>query len=640
VDPTPGISLEGVADRTDSSLVAQRAVASADGSQPGLVARLTGGDRQRWLGALGITLVVLLPLIVTAAVLAGDQWRPVLDLAQTEMRVRDVWSSDPPLTGLAGRIGTFGSGGSHPGPLSFWALWPLYQLFGASSWALQAAALGLNAIAITLALWLAYRRGGIPVLLGVAAALALLTRAYGPSLLSEPWNPYMPMMWWFAFMIAVWSVLCDDAPALPIVVFAGSFCMQTHVSYVVLIGGLGVFALGVFAYRWYRERGSSEHGRTTRWGLIAVGLAVVLWTPPVIDELVHSPGNLSILWDHFRHPPDPPIGLGTGLEEFLVQLNPWALVTRLLVVAGETREISGSVVPGILMLGVWAAAAFTAWRLRAQVLTRLNVVVGVALLLGVISASRINGFVWFYLLLWARGIATLMLVTIGWAAALVIGRRIGTAHRAQAARAGRGALIATAVALSALFVVDAARVDIPAERLSDGLGAITGPTADALADRPDDAPYLVTWLPDPLWIGAQGYGLLNELERRGFDVRADQIHRVGATPHRVMPPDDATLEVHVAIGPEIERWRAKPAFEEIAYVDQRTASERREFEELRAEVIAQLAPIDDELVEIVNGNLFVLTFDERVPQAAKDRIQRMGEIGLPMAVFLGPPVTG
>ena len=40
---------------------------------------------------------------------------PLLDLAQTELRVRDVGGSHTPLVGLAGRIQAYGQQGSHPG---------------------------------------------------------------------------------------------------------------------------------------------------------------------------------------------------------------------------------------------------------------------------------------------------------------------------------------------------------------------------------------------------------------------------------------------------------------------------------------------------------------------------------------------
>src|SRR6185503_17993285 len=116
---------------------------------------------------------------VALVALARPRWFPILDLAQTEMRLRDVFSAHPPLIGLPGRIGTFQHQGSHPGPLSFWVLAPFYRLFGSSSWAVQAATASVSAIAVGLALVLARRRGGARLVWGIAAVLAVVTYFYG-----------------------------------------------------------------------------------------------------------------------------------------------------------------------------------------------------------------------------------------------------------------------------------------------------------------------------------------------------------------------------------------------------------------------------------------------------------------------------
>ena len=67
--------------------------------------------------------LLALPLVVALIALRHPRWYPLLDMAQTEIRIRDVASSHPPLIGLAGRIGTYGpDSGSHPGPISFYAI--------------------------------------------------------------------------------------------------------------------------------------------------------------------------------------------------------------------------------------------------------------------------------------------------------------------------------------------------------------------------------------------------------------------------------------------------------------------------------------------------------------------------------------
>ena len=48
--------------------------------------------------------MLVLPLFVAVIGFHKPTWTPVLDLAQTEMRVRDVGTSHTPLIGLPGRI--------------------------------------------------------------------------------------------------------------------------------------------------------------------------------------------------------------------------------------------------------------------------------------------------------------------------------------------------------------------------------------------------------------------------------------------------------------------------------------------------------------------------------------------------------
>src|SRR5207302_957452 len=79
-------------------------------------------------------------------------------------------------------------------------------------------------------------------------------RAYGAFLLTLPWNPYLPVLWWFVFLLGVWSVIADDLAMLPVAVFAGSMCMQTHISYLGLIGGLGGFTIAVLGWNAFKRR--------------------------------------------------------------------------------------------------------------------------------------------------------------------------------------------------------------------------------------------------------------------------------------------------------------------------------------------------------------------------------------------------
>jgi hypothetical protein len=615
------------------------------------VATETGFRSSRRLVVGVLTAVLVLPLVVALVALRSPRWLPLLDLAMTELRVRDVGTGHTPLIGLVGRLSSNGNQGSHPGPISFWSLAPTYRLLGGQSWGLFVGVVVLNTTAIALTLWVAVRRGGAALALGVAAGLAVLVHLYGTQVLTEPWNPYMPVMWWPLALLALWAVLCDDLPMLPVAVVAATFCMQTHISYLGLVGGFAAVAVVVLAVRVRMLRGDRPAlRRLLRWSAIAAALGVVLWLPPIIDQITGDPGNASIVLDHFRQPDEDPIGLGRGAELLAVQLNPWRLLS------GQVA-ISGAMLPGLALLGVWLAAVVVARRLPADdpqraPLVRLHAVVALALVLGLVSASRILGYLWWYLSLWAWTITMLVLVTVIWtavAAAAARRRQAGTNEDGterttgtiRATRVGAGALAAVLVAWTGMFVADAHDAEPTDARVSAMLGELTDAAAAAIdagevSGGGPDGRYLLTWT-DGIHIGAPGFGMLAELERRGYDVGVLESYSPGAVEHRVLPTEDATAELHISLGPDIAVWDEVPGMERLALVDPRTDEERATYERARTVAIDELRRAgEDELVPIVDTAPFMLFFDDRVPEPAKDALAELNEIGQPAAVFVGP----
>jgi hypothetical protein len=637
--------MPNVATRGDQRVEAG-AEAAPDGHDPGPWSWSGIGERRRAAVLLAIVLLLAVPLIVALVALRHPRWYPLLDLAWTEMRLRDVWSAHPPLLGLAGRIGPFGHQGSHPGPISFYALWPFYELFGASSWALEAASVALHVVAIGVMLWIANRRAGLRLVLGLAAVLAVLLRAFGAVLLTQAWNPYLPALWWLVFLLAVWAVLCDDLALLPVAAVAGSFCAQTEVAYLGLCVGLGVVGLAVAGVRTYQRRADrAQVRRFAIWALIAAAVAVVVWLPPVVEQLTTSRGNLSVLFDYFRHPPQSPAGLGQGIKVLLAHLNPVTPFTKALVPTTSHVDVTtGSVIPGSLFLALWAVTAVTAWRWRLRSLLELHIVVALTMLLGAFSISRIFGILWYYLVLWAWGLDVLMLVAVGWTLGVVVGRRLQGATLRRADTAGRVALVGLAVVMTVLFAVEAAGVEFPTPRLSRTLGAVVDPTVRALERQPGPGggrhgTYLVTF-GDPASLGAQGFGLMNELERRGFHIGALDLYRGPVTPHRVLSPQQASAIVHLSIGPDIAYWRAKPEVEQVAYYDPRSPKERAEFDRIHSRVVSELNAAGlSRLVPGVDGDLFATTLDPRLPPDARRGLSRLADLGLPAAVFIAPPTV-
>lgn len=134
------------------------------------------------------------PLVLAAIWLAWKPWAPTLDMAMTELRVRDVGTTQTPLIGLPGRIGNFPDQGSHPGPWSFYLVAPFYWVSGRRAWGLEFASAMLNAVALGVAVWLGHRLHRAKGVVLVAAIGAVAVRGYGLSVLTHPWNPYFPVL--------------------------------------------------------------------------------------------------------------------------------------------------------------------------------------------------------------------------------------------------------------------------------------------------------------------------------------------------------------------------------------------------------------------------------------------------------------
>jgi hypothetical protein len=512
-------------------------------------------------------------------------------------------------------------------------MWPFYVAAGSSSWAMEVAGVCLHLTAVAGILWVAKRRGGTLLVLAFGALVAVLVNLYGPELMTQPWNPYLPLMWWVLFLVAAWSVLCDDWAMLPVAVFAGSFCAQTHIPYAGPVAIVGLVAYGGMLYQALRHRADPAiRSSALRWSIGAGALLVVLWLPPVIQQLTGSDGNLSLIWNTFTNPDSPPIGVGNGASLLLVHLNPWRLVF-----AQDTTK--GSILPGLLLFVAWLAAVWLAWRVRHRLLLMLDLVIGVALLVAVENMSQIFGYVWYYLVLWAWALNGLMLLTIGWTIATLLRRWAGLPSVAP--RVLGAALLGVAIAFTAVFAVAAGDTVQPDTRPTEILAKLAPPTVAAV--RAGNLPgtgrngrYMVTFT-DTVDPGSVAEGLVLELDRRGFDVGVPE--RAVILADRSMKPGQATAVVHVATGADnIAHWRAKPGATEIASFDPRTPAQQQEYLRLRARAIRSLDADGRHSIAVdLDQHLFAAIYQPATPTSLKPVLERMLALGQPVAVFIGPP---
>jgi uncharacterized membrane protein len=238
----------------------------------------------------------------------------------------------------------------------------------------------------------------------------------------------------------------------------------------------------------------------------------------------------------------------------------------------------------------------------------------------------------------------LLVVSVLWTVVVAVRGRLA-ATRPE--RAGRPRLVLVTVAAivgvgsSAALTVEAFGAQVPEQHLSDTLREITDPTADALrsglgAAVGKDGTYVVTWN-DARYFGSQGYGLVDELERRGFDVGVPFTWRVPVTVQRVVSFDNADAEVRLATGFYIDEVRAVPGAELVLEYDPRDAAELSEYAEIEQAVTTELeADGLGDLVPLLETNLFGVQLDPRVSPELQEEVNRLLELGAPTAVFIMP----
>ena len=589
---------------------------------------------------LSWSLVFSAVLLVAGVFISRHAWYPVLDLAMTEFRVRDVGTSHTPLVGLPGRIGNFPDQGSHPGPLSFYALAIVYKLSGSSAHGLEYATILLSLAAVITALWLATRRGGPAMASAIAAVLAVVMWRYGPLLVTQPWNPYLPLLPWFVVLLAAWSVLDRDPVGWLPFAFFGALCAQTHIPYVGLVGGVGLLMLAITVSRTLRE--SESRLKELRWLGGASLLFVVLWIPPIVDQ-ISGHQNISMIINYFRTPPEAAVGFSTGLKVLLghFDLVHWAQQGSYsnLVTAG-TDASQGSALIGFIVFASWAASAIVALRMRIERVMPLHAVVGSAIVLGAISLSRVFGVLWYYLSLWMVSIVVLAVFVGLWTLYAVLIER--TTGGGSLTRWRSRVVLATAFVSLLLFTIASTQVSPPEATLSNPLGVIVNRVDKSLKDGAAGVTeldrFVVTWN-DAHYIGSQGYGLVNELERRGWDVGVPDTWRIPVTRQRVVPIDSATRELRFASGVYLRELLAsgEPGVELLASYDPRSREQRSTYMRDRTELLASLQRRGEvEIADQVDSSLFTASLAPSLTQREKNLIAEMLHLGQPLGVLLVP----
>ena len=531
-----------------------------------------------WL-LIAITLVPIVVAIVRILTGIDGNFHAVADNGLNELLVRDL-GKHPILLGPYSR-----DGWSHPGPLFYYLSWLPYRLFGSNSAAMLIDALLINGVAVGVMIAIAKRWGGLALAVPVAIACGAVMVNLPGNFLEDPWNPFITVLPFGAFLMAAWATVCGDRWAFPVAVFIGTFCMQTHIGYAALV----IAVLAWCTWRAWRDRATFG---LTELGWAAAVLAL-LWVLPVLEQLVRDPGNLRTTFEYFKHPTDKAHTLAEGLRVMAAQftLTPdWIVGLRdVNPFSGQPAAILTTPIP--LLLAPFLVAVGAAFRSRHRATRQLAIVLIIPLVVGVFALSRTIGSMYEYRLRWVWVLAALCIAFT--VATLVRAVRSHLTPRASTVAVAMGVL--AAIALGSVGVANATHAD---PVLSPGLTALGRRAMRHLPPPPGVV------LVQATSFSSQGTlpGFILMLERAGIRVKLDNIEvsKIQFGAHRMYAGEPIRARLVLADDTEIEEVASRPGAREIAYVSTISRAARARAIRRRAELVREgKSQFDPEMAVIV-----------------------------------------
>lgn len=517
--------------------------------------------RTVWAGCAALIAALVLPVVW---VLATRDDHNIGDIALIELRVRDVFSAHPPVTGAYSRYGW-----SHPGPVLFYLLAVPYRVFGNDATGLRVATLILNVAALGALFWLARRRGLAP-LVAVATATTLLIWGLQADALSYGWNVTVTLVPFLLTAVACWSVLCGDDVALVVAAVAAVFVFQSHVGAGVVIAPLVLVTAGFVV--WRRRRPVLGRG-----SLIAGGGLLALALVPIAFDTFRDPqGNLATLLKWSLDNDEPKVGVLDGLRMIgrtssLSFPGSPELPGRFFL---QLDTVSVGFLPGAALV-LLALATIVARRRGWADEAALCGVVVVLWVSGAVAASTITEPLGWWLVEWLQPLGWLT-----WAAIALVGWRVVQSRWADV---GTG-LTVPVLSLAGVVVVSAVVAHaLNTVALDDRTAEVVEPvsvlTDAALELGADDEPIRFDFRGSVLTAEPMLSGVVNRLDAVGVEACVDDTlaYKFGSfrvcpsVPLRTLiirseplvspPPDGATM---------------------VVITDPLTDEERREADNLRA----------------------------------------------------------
>lgn len=564
---------------------------------------------------------VVAPALAALVLALSAQWRPTSDVAIEALRMGDVGGPHTPLLGPYSRFGW-----SHPGPLFFWIGAPFQMVMGPRGLLVAAAVINLGCSAV--AVVAARRVGGRPAAWALAVCTTLFLFAADPEVLLHPWNPYVATYPLLAFLLCAMATAEGCRWALPVAALAGSLAAQSHLGSAPMVATGTIVALAWALSRRRTDRRPDPDGKgqsrdrtdlgaatgtAWRWWIAATGaLVVVVWSGPLIDQIVNDPGNISAIISFAIDDPEAANTLGDSLDvgARLLGLPPaWAGVQETLgqipiVRPGEPWTLA---IVGLMLVG----AAGWAWRRRDHLGLRLVVAAAVLWLAALFALTRTVGLFFFYVVRWTWPVGIFVataVLTATWRA--FEDRGGGRLSRVPLQARRVGALGAVVVLVGAGAAAGRTVTGpLPNERQSEAALAVS----EGIQARLPTGDYALRWV-DPADLGAIPLGVGADLVGNGYDIRFPVSEATQVGEFRTGPPGgrDEILIIVDRSGPDVE---APPGAVPVTSFDALSPSQRRRLDDLEERVrrATRLPP------------------DESVMITSEDRIEELSAAGARVA---------
>jgi hypothetical protein len=384
--------------------------------------------------------------------------------------------------------------------------------------------------------------------------------------------------------------------------------VQSHVGFTPLVA---VFALWGVGWLVARHRSPAMW----RWLAAGVGVGLLLWVPPLVEQATERPGNLEEIVRHFAGAGDDEaladpawreqVGLGPAVEVYGRHLAPFGVW---LGADEPTDPFTGE----LIGVGGWMAlplglalvgSAAVAWHRRRRDAVLLAGQTGAALAVGVLATARIDGYAFPYLFGWLEALAWFAWLSIGWS----VYRSLPSTAGATVRRVAVPALCAATALVATVTAVTVWDVDPPLPNESAAVAAMAG---DLSALPLDGQTVLVS--PRGTCLSEAAYGVALGLERAGAEVvvRDGLVSRFGD--QRRWDTTNADLEVTVscreAVAESEAEAEARPDLDVVAGWDPTPPDLAAREDEIDAALVAAIEDLGrPDLLDHIDNQLILFS---------------------------------